>query len=64
MQKTGIVLAVGLLLMAAGSLYAQGGVVTSGCTNSPENPTALLAVVGTAGGFFSYLRARRRSRSK
>ena len=34
----------------------------NGCIHSPENPTALLAGVGAAGGFFSYARARRRAR--
>jgi XrtJ-associated TM-motif-TM protein len=41
-------------------LYAQGG----GCVNSPENPTAILAIVGSAGGFFVFARARFRARRK
>lgn len=45
------------VLFAAVPAFAQNG-----CVNSPENPTALLALVGTAGGFFSYARARRRAR--
>ena len=32
-------------------LHAQNGNV-GGCINSPENPTAVLAVVGSAGAFF------------
>lgn len=38
-------------------LHAQGG-----CVNSPENPTALLAVVGSAGAFFVTARARFKAR--
>ena len=33
-------------------VHAQNGVVVGGCVNSPENPTAVLAVVGSAGAFF------------
>ena len=46
-----------LLLLFAAPVFAQ-----SGCVNSPENPTALLALVGAAGGWVSYARARRRGR--
>ena len=55
-------------------MYAQGGVVVTpgggtgttggGCVNSPENPTALLALVGTAAGAFTYARARYRGRKE
>lgn len=38
-------------------LHAQ-----SGCTDSPENPTAVLAVVGSAGALFSAIRARMKAR--
>lgn len=31
-------------------VHAQSG--PGGCVNSPENPTAVLAVVGSAGAFF------------
>ena len=40
-------LGLALLLTVALPLHAQGG-----CENSPENPTAILAVVGSAGAFF------------
>jgi XrtJ-associated TM-motif-TM protein len=46
----------GMLLLAA-PVYAQ-----TGCTDSPENPTVVLALVGGAGALFSTLRARLRSR--
>ncbi len=45
-------------------IFAVPAFAQSGCVNSPENPTALLAVVGTAAGFFSYARARRDRRKK
>jgi XrtJ-associated TM-motif-TM protein len=51
-----------LFLLVALPLHAQ-----TGCVTSPENPTALLAVVGSAGAFFVSARARikaRRSSSK
>jgi XrtJ-associated TM-motif-TM protein len=38
--------------------HAQGGTVTSGCGDSPENPTALLALVGSAGAAFTAVRQR------
>jgi XrtJ-associated TM-motif-TM protein len=38
--------------------HAQGGSVTSGCGSSPENPTAILALVGSAGGFVAAARSR------
>jgi XrtJ-associated TM-motif-TM protein len=39
---------VAFLLLAALPLYSQGG-----CVDSPENPTALLALVGAAGAFYA-----------
>jgi XrtJ-associated TM-motif-TM protein len=47
-----------LLLAVALPLHAQ----PDGCTNSPENPTAILAVVGSAGAFFASARARIKAR--
>lgn len=40
--------------------HAQGGTVSSGCDSSPENPTAILALVGTGSGFIMALRSRLR----
>jgi XrtJ-associated TM-motif-TM protein len=40
-------------------LHAQDG-----CVTSPENPTAILAVVGTAGAFFTTARARIKARRR
>jgi XrtJ-associated TM-motif-TM protein len=63
MKKTCLLLAgIALLSSVALPLYAQGG-----CIESPENPTAILAVVGSAGAFFVSARARikaRRNQSK
>ena len=41
------------MLVAAAPLYAQDG-----CLDSPENPTAVLAVLGGAGALFSAVRSR------
>jgi XrtJ-associated TM-motif-TM protein len=38
-------------------LHAQ-----TGCTDSPENPTVVLALVGSAGALFSAVRARVKAR--
>ena len=46
-----------LLLSISLPLHAQDG-----CTDSPENPTAILALVGTAGAFFASARARIKAR--
>jgi XrtJ-associated TM-motif-TM protein len=63
MKKTCLLLAgIALLSSVALPLYAQGG-----CVESPENPTAILAVVGSVGAFFVSARARikaRRNQSK
>ena len=51
---------IGLALFAATlPLHAQDG-----CVTSPENPTAILAVVGTAGAFFTTARARIKARRR
>jgi XrtJ-associated TM-motif-TM protein len=36
----------------------------SGCADSPENPTVVLALVGSAGALFSSLRARVKARRR
>jgi XrtJ-associated TM-motif-TM protein len=56
MKKSAAVLVGGMLfLVGARALQAQ-----TGCTNSPENPTVVLALVGGAGALFSAVRARMR----
>jgi XrtJ-associated TM-motif-TM protein len=47
----------GVAIVAAVALPLQA---QTGCTDSPENPTAVLALVGGAGALFSAVRARRR----
>ena len=56
-----ILLLFGLVAMAivASPVYGQGG-----CVNSPENPTVVLALVGTAGAFTASLRTRLLARRK
>ena len=55
-----------LLLSAALPLHAQdgpsGGVYSGTCTESPENPTAILALLGSAGAFCVSARARIKAR--
>jgi XrtJ-associated TM-motif-TM protein len=46
---------VALVLVATTPAFAQ-----TGCVNSPENPTAILALVGSAGGVLVALRSRLR----
>jgi XrtJ-associated TM-motif-TM protein len=54
-----------LLLSAALPLHAQDGDVgtpVGDCDSSPENPTAILALVGSAGAFVVSARARIKAR--
>jgi XrtJ-associated TM-motif-TM protein len=54
-----------LVLSAALPLHAQGGIAESGggdCAESPENPTAILALLGSAGAFYVSARARIKAR--
>jgi XrtJ-associated TM-motif-TM protein len=58
--KYGLSVLVVLAAFAAGSpARAQSGGVDN-CNNSPENPTAILAMVGSAGGALVALRSRLR----
>ena len=52
-----VILGVAILFAIAVPLQAQ-----TGCTDSPENPTVVLALVGGAGALFSALRARMKAR--
>ena len=54
MKKFGLLLfGCALVLLVAAPLYGQ-----TGCTDSPENPTAVLALVGGAGALFSAVRVK------
>jgi len=58
MKKTCLVLAgIALLSSVALPMYGQDG-----CVNSPENPTAILAIVGSAGALFASVRTRIKAR--
>ena len=46
-----------MMLVASIPAHAQGG-----CVNSPENPTVVLALVGSAGAFLASARARIKAR--
>ena len=56
-NTTLVVLGVAFMLLVAAPLRAQ-----TGCTDSPENPTGVLALVGGAGALFSAVRARMKAR--
>jgi XrtJ-associated TM-motif-TM protein len=59
MNKLMKIVLVGTVVLAASlPLHAQIG----GCADSPENPTAVLALVGAASAFFVSARARFRNR--
>ena len=58
MKKTPLLLVgAAFMFLITLPLHAQNGHVV-GCVNSPENPTAVLAVVGSAGAFFFSRRRR------
>jgi XrtJ-associated TM-motif-TM protein len=57
MKKTLLLIWSALLLLITVPLHAQ-----TGCDDSPENPTLVLAIVGAAGALISTVRARHRSR--
>lgn len=54
-------LGLALFLFVTLPMRAQG---SGGCENSPENPTAILAVVGGAGALFASARAQIKSRRR
>jgi len=54
------VMAALVTFFCATTLHAQ----LNGCSDSPENPTVVLAVVGGAGALFSTVRARLRARKR
>jgi XrtJ-associated TM-motif-TM protein len=55
-MKLRFTLAALALIALTTAAHAQGGTVTSGCGDSPENPTAILALVGSAGAGLTALR--------
>ena len=56
-RSTVVFLGCAVLLAIAMPLRAQ-----TGCTDSPENPTVVLALVGGAGALFSAVRSRVKAR--
>ncbi len=52
-----------MLFPAAAMLHAQGGGV-DGCVDSPECPTAVLGLVGSAGIGIAFLRTKMAARRK
>jgi XrtJ-associated TM-motif-TM protein len=63
MKKSLLLFGFAFLLSVALPLHAQDGGVSSGtCDDSPENPTAILAVIGSAGAFVASARVRIKAR--
>jgi XrtJ-associated TM-motif-TM protein len=63
MKRLSFVIVTAIVLFSATALHAQsGGVDPTGCTDSPENPTAILALAGIAGAGFAQLRVRMKVR--
>jgi XrtJ-associated TM-motif-TM protein len=64
MKKSLLLLGFTLFLSAALPLHGQGGTIVSDgdCTDSPENPTVVLAVIGSAGAFLASARGRIKAR--
>jgi XrtJ-associated TM-motif-TM protein len=56
-RSTVVLVGCAVFLLAARVVQAQ-----TGCTDSPENPTVVLALVGGAGALFSAVRARVKAR--
>jgi XrtJ-associated TM-motif-TM protein len=58
MKKSSLLLTcIAMMLVVTVTANAQGG-----CVNSPENPTVVLALVGSAGAFLASARARFKAR--
>ena len=57
MKKVFSLLAAACLFLVCAPMFGQ-----SGCLDSPENPTAILAVAGSAGAVFVAVRDRLRRR--
>ena len=57
MKKSALLLFGLAVCLSTVSMHAQGG-----CENSPENPTVVLALVGSAGAFVASARTRIRAR--
>ena len=60
-MKKSLLLLFGLVLFCSVALPLHA-YDADGCVNSPENPTAILAVVGSAGAFIASARARVKAR--
>jgi XrtJ-associated TM-motif-TM protein len=58
MKKIWFLLPVAAFCLCVPAAHALGGEDGSGCTDSPENPTAVLAAVGSMGAGAAMLRMR------
>ena len=51
-----------LFILAVGLLCGVSRPAHASCVNSPENPTAVLGLVGSAGALLTFARARLKGR--
>jgi len=51
-----------LVLVLLAAVAATPALAQNGCTDSPENPTAILALAGSAGAIVAAIRQRMRRR--
>lgn len=63
MKRISFVIAIAAVLFYASAAHAQSGGV-DGCTDSPENPTVILAAVGSTGAALAILRTRLKARKR
>jgi XrtJ-associated TM-motif-TM protein len=56
-KSTLLLIGSAVMLTVCAPVFAQGG-----CVNSPENPTVVLALVGSAGAFLASARNRIKAR--
>lgn len=64
MNKKWLFLSALVFVLTASAAHAQDGDAGSGCDTSPENPTLILALVGSAGTAGAMLRERFKARAK
>jgi XrtJ-associated TM-motif-TM protein len=60
-MKKSVLLSLGIALFLSVTLQLHA---QTGCLSSPENPTAVLAIVGSAGAFLATARARIKARRR
>jgi XrtJ-associated TM-motif-TM protein len=62
MKKTWILFFAAMLFLGVSIARAQSGNADDGCDSSPENPTVILAALGSTGAGLAALRIRLQAR--